>query len=191
MGPGGAESRRLPMEARQTLLHPWRISLESLGLAGGCVLKARGWESCSLCLFPFNHTSACNLRQAGEEKRGRKKKEKGKNSAVIPASASSSLSSPTSQEPRHRHPTLASGLLSLESSPGDKLQLSAQSRDRKALGWESENSPRWKSKQGRHPAWQGKGICSHGAGETELCATRRKGSVLREKGKLSPRRPFI
>lgn len=77
--------------------------------AGGCVLKARGWESCSLCLSPFNHTSVCNLRQAGEEKRGREKKEKGKKSAVIPASASSSLSSPASQEPRHRHPALLRG----------------------------------------------------------------------------------
>lgn len=111
MGPGRAGSRRLPMEAGQRLLRPWRISLESLALllAGGCVLKARGWESCSLCLFPFNHTSVCNLRQAGEEKRGWKKKEKGKNSAVIPASASSSLSSPASQEPRHRHPALLRG----------------------------------------------------------------------------------
>lgn len=48
----------------------------------------------------------------GKKKGEGKKKEKGKNSAVIPASASSSLSSLASQEPRHRHPALVSELLS-------------------------------------------------------------------------------
>lgn len=131
-----AGGRRLG--ARQRLMHTWGPSLESLPLAGPCVPKARGRGSLSLCLFPFNNTSVCNLRQVGEEKKKRKgkKKENGKNSAVIPASASSSLSSPASQEPRHRHPALARGCSggSAWGSPGDKPQLLAWSRERKALG---------------------------------------------------------
>lgn len=158
-------------------------------LAGGCVLKARGWESCSLCLFPFNHTSVCNLRQAGEEKRGRKKKKKGKRAQLFPP-----LPPPLSPpRPARSHVTVTQrcfGAAQPGERSGRRTPTSAQSRERKALGWESENPPRWKSKE-RHPAWQGKGICSHGAGETELCATGRKGSVLREKGKLSRRKSFI
>lgn len=104
------------MGAGQRLLYPQGMSLGSPAQPLPGVPKASGWwGSLSLCLFPCNDTSACNLRQVGEEKKkrkGKKKKEKRKNSAVILASASSSLSSPASQEPRHRHPALVSGLLS-------------------------------------------------------------------------------
>lgn len=68
-------------------MHTWGPSLESLPLAGPGVPKARGWGSLSLCLFPFDNTSVCNLRQVGEEKKkrkGKKKKKTGKIAQLFP-----------------------------------------------------------------------------------------------------------
>lgn len=141
--------------AGQRFLHPQGTSLGSPALAR----SPQGQRMVgipSLCLFPCNDTSACNLRQVGEEKkRGRgKKKEKRKNSAVILASASSSLSSPASQEPRHRHPALVSGLLSrlsLGLSKGTNPSFWPGGGRKKP--WEGRENPPWgKSKQGRRPA---------------------------------------
>jgi len=121
--------------------HPWRASLESRSLAGARILKARGWRSLSLCLFPCNATSACNLRQVGEEKKRKgKKKKKGKLAQLFPP-----LPPPLSPpRPGRSHVTVIQRWLwgcsagSARGSPGDKPQLSAWSRERKALGGRRE-----------------------------------------------------
>lgn len=155
-GQEGQRAGGCQLGAGQRLMCPWGTSLESPSLAGGCVPKARGWGSLSLCLFPFNDTSACNLRQVGEEKRGRgKKKKKGKIAQLFPPPPPP----PSPPWPARSHVTVTQRWFrscsagSAWGSPGNKPQLSAWSRERKALeGWGEKIHLGGKSKQGRHPA---------------------------------------
>lgn len=73
-GLGRAEGRRPPAGSEAEVNAHMGTVPGKLAPCGPCVPKARGRGSLSLCLFPFNNTSVCNLRQVGEEK----KKEEGK-----------------------------------------------------------------------------------------------------------------
>lgn len=190
-GAGKGREQKAADGSREMLLHPWRISLESLALAGGCVLKARGWESCSLCLFPFNHTSVCNLRQAGEEKRGRKKKRKGKIAQLFPP-----LPPPLSPpRPARSHVTVTQRWLR-GSSAWRALRETNSNFQPKA-----ETGRPWAGRARIHPGGKvnkgdiqpGRGKASAATGQGRLNFVLREGRALcsGKKAKLSPRRPFI
>lgn len=141
-GLAGQRAGGCPLGAVRRLAHPQAMFLESPALPAGRITKARGPGSPSLRFSLLKGTSACNLRQVGGEKRGRKKKKKKKGNIVqLLPPLPPPLSPP---RPSRSHVTVTQRWLrdrsagSVWGSPKNKPQPSAWSRERKALGWGAE-----------------------------------------------------